>query len=110
MNTKLYLRTLLKLFWRDIVNNLDSKTIIKFQLRIQLKQKDESDKFINLVRSLSKVQIIMKGDYTEFFQILRSGLYLLSEEYEKFYVSSFVLFYSISLEISILPKSILVSN
>jgi len=38
----------------------------------------------------------MKDDYTEFFQILRSGLYLLSEEYEKFYVSGLVLFYSIS--------------
>ena len=39
--TTLYLRTLLKLFWRDIANKLDSKTTIKIQIRIQLKQNKE---------------------------------------------------------------------
>jgi len=39
MYTTLYLRTLLKLFWRDIVNNLGSKPIIKIQLRILLKKR-----------------------------------------------------------------------
>jgi len=59
--TTLYLRTLLRLFWRDIINKLNSNTMIKFQLRVQLKLNDKSEKI--LIRSLGKVQIVSKNDY-----------------------------------------------
>jgi len=52
----------------------------------------------------------MKGDYTELYQVLKSGLNILSEEYENFNVSSFILFYSINHDNSILNKSILISS
>jgi hypothetical protein len=77
---------------------------------MQLKQNNNSDKNLTIIRSLSKVQIIMKGDYTEFFQVLRSGLYLLGEQYETLYVSNFILFYSINQENSIITKSIITQN
>jgi hypothetical protein len=63
-----------------------------------------------IIRSVSKVQIITKSDYTELFNILKSNLYLLSEEYNYLIVSNFILFYSINKDNSILQKSILVSN
>jgi CTP:phosphocholine cytidylyltransferase-like protein len=81
--------------------------MIKIQLRVNLKQA-ETDKFKLLKRSLSKVQTICNEDYTDLFNSFNSSLYLLSEEYENCYISSFILFYSICSEDSILKKSILV--
>ena len=110
LDTTLYLRTLLKLFWRDIANNLKNSTTFKIQLRVQLKQEYTSNKFTIILRSLSKVQIIKKSDFTDLFKTLMNGLYLLTDEYEEFKISSVILFYSICPEDSILKKTILVLN
>jgi len=102
------LSVLLKLFWRDVAYKLDSKTKIKIQFRIQLKQNDNSNKTI--IRSLSKIQIVCKGDYTDLYETFKTNLYLLSEEYENLYVFNFILFYSICHEESILKESIFSVN
>ena len=108
LNAKFYLKLLLNLFWRKIFNNINSQTFLKIQFRIKFQKFDNSNKKSYYVRSISKVQIINKGDYRDLFLTFVHDLYLLTENYEDLIISSFILFYSICSDESVLKKSIIV--
>lgn len=98
----------MKLYWRDIAGNLNSNVRIKVQLRVQLKIFLDSD--LNIIRSLSNVQIVCNNYFTNLYNNFKANLYLLIENYGELFIENFILFYNICHVESILKKSIITLN
>lgn len=100
------LRLTLLLFWRDIVSKLDSKTIFKLQLKLNLtfasenKELDDTDQ----VRSIGPVRIYTKENFEEALSLSISSLYLSIDNYSNFQIKYIILTYNLCYEDSILKN------
>ena len=98
------LRITLELFWRDIVNKLDSDTIFKLQLKLNLifshDQIDEVES--SQIRSVGSVRLVKKGNFNEVLSYFITSLNLVQDNYSTFYVKNIILTYNICYEDSIL--------
>jgi len=112
------LRIALLLFWRDISDNLNSDTIFKLQLKLNLTFSTdnlEGDKifylsnfennWIDQIRSIGSVKIYTKNNFDEAFTYFKHSLYLILENYSTFYIKSIILTYNICYDDSILKNS-----
>lgn len=98
------LRIALELFWRDIANKLDSDTIFKLQLKLNLifshDQIDEAES--SQIRSIGSVRLFKKENFNEVLSYFISSLNLVQDNYSTFYVNNIILTYNICYEDSIL--------
>lgn len=97
----------LLLFWRDIVNKLDSDTIFKLQLKLSLKFSQEhlDEKENYKIRSIGSVRLFKKENFNEVLSYFSTSLFLSQDNYTTFYVNDIILTYNICYEDSILNNS-----
>jgi hypothetical protein len=107
------------LFWRVIVNKLNSDTIFKLQLKLKFSQPIGSDnktetvydkgttysnvnKNTPIIRSISSIRIFSKNNSSEALSYFYSSLYFVIDNYTTFPVTNVNLTYNICKEDSIL--------
>ena len=98
------LRLTLLLFWRDIVNKLNSDTIFKLQLKLNLifshEHLDERESY--QIRSIGSVRLFRKENSNDVLSYFISSLFLSQDNYSTFYVNNIILTYNICYDDSIL--------
>jgi len=106
------LKITLFLFWREIINKLDSDTIFKLQLKLSLRfsQEQSEEKESSQIRSMGSVRLFKKENFDEALSYFKSSLFLIQDNYSTFYINNIILTYNICYEDSILNNLKLVKE
>lgn len=106
----------LLLFWRDIVNKLNSNTLIKLQLKLNLTFTTESSDNTDInqtfqrIRSIGLVKLFRKENYDDALSYFTTNLYVSLDTYSSFYIKNIILTYNICYEDSELSNLDITKN